>query len=132
MSLDDRDRVLVALGPDHLVTVRHGGTTDLRVHRLADLGVTAELASADLPEGGPESGWHYDVAPLDDRTYLASTSPHGHAERDVRHWLIDVAAGVVRGQVRHPGAVVSRLIGFGDGTWLTTGPEGECTLWRLP
>ncbi|WP_306215171.1 hypothetical protein [Actinoplanes sp. RD1] len=126
------DRVLVALGPDHFLTVRHGGTTDLRVHRLADLGVTAELGSADLPEGGPESGWGYDVAPLDGRTYVASTSHHGHAERDIRYWLIDVADGVVRGQVRCPGATGPRLIGFGDGTWLTAGPEGDLALWRLP
>ncbi|WP_305786593.1 hypothetical protein [Symbioplanes lichenis] len=132
VSFDDRDRILVALGPDHVLTVRHGGPTDLRVHRLTDLGVTAELASADLPGSGPENGWDYYVAPLDDRTYVASTSRHGHAEDDIRHWLIDVVDGVVRGQVRYPGAAGPRLIGFGDGTWLTAGPESDVALWRLP
>ncbi len=130
--LEGDDRVLIALGPDHFLTVRHGGTTDLRVHRLADLGVTSELVSADLAEASPESDWDYYVAPLDNRTYVASTSHHGHAEDDIQHWLIDVVDGVVRGQVRYPVAVGSQLTGFGDGTWLTAGSEADFALWCLP
>ncbi|MET7394859.1 hypothetical protein ABZS66_15355 [Dactylosporangium sp. NPDC005572] len=130
------DEVLVAAGPAGrtFLTVGHSRCHELTVHDTADHTVVGTLFADMLPPTDASACWDlHQYGLVDDRTLVASTSYYGHGETGIRHWLIDVDALEVLGQVRYPMEVSSGPLGWGDGTWLTTGPTpNDLSVWRLP
>jgi hypothetical protein len=133
--LEGDGQILVAAGPGGrtFLTVCHERRQELNVYRLPDLAVLGTLLADALPSAGESAEWDFSYAFLDDRRLVASTSDRGHGKKDVRHWLIDVQALEVLGQVRYPADGFSGPQGWGDGAWMTTGPTlNDVSVWRLP
>ncbi|MEW1910345.1 hypothetical protein AB0442_18115 [Kitasatospora sp. NPDC085895] len=130
----DEDRVPVAVSPsgERLLTVTHHQGT-LSVLRVDDGSVETELHADLLPAHAAVAAdnddaqvfFDYEGGFVDENRAVVGTVESDEEFGDGRHWLVDLAASQVTGQIVYPFPVTGLPHALGDGTWFTTSPHDD-------
>ncbi|MGI5516974.1 hypothetical protein [Streptomyces sp. CA-106131] len=133
------ERILLAVSPSgrHFLTVDIGQRS-LSLHEVANHSVLRELDAQDSVPAHPRSTsadrvyWDYDAAFIDEDTLVAGTSECDARYGTARHWLIDVHAMTLRGEISYPVPLSGPARAAGGGTWYTISEDGTSVhLWEL-
>lgn len=130
--------VLLGVSPSgrHLLTV-DVGQWSLCLHRAEDGSPLRELdAQGTVPSHPRSTGearvyWDYDGAFVDENTIVAGTSECDARFGTARHWLVDVHAMTLRGEISYPFPVSGPARSAGDGAWYTVSKDRTSVhLWK--
>jgi hypothetical protein len=136
----DTDTVLLAVSPSgrHLLTV-DAGQWSLALHRSQDGALLRELdAEGTVPQHPGNGGtatrvyWDFDAAFVTEETVVAGTSECDRRHGAARHWLVDVAAMTLRGEIAYPAPVTGPARAAGGGRWCTVAADrASVQVWEL-